>query len=307
MTQYLPTYLNYLRSVRNLSEATVAAYRNDLQALYEWLGEEQELDSSSLRRYIAHLSRKKQATSTINRMLSSVKGFYKFLVRQGHADFSPADGLRGLKRSRHLPSFLFEEEAAQLVETPARSADGAERDAFSIARDRVLLEILYSSGCRISELCAVNVSDVDFRRGRMLVHGKGSRDRQVFLGPPARDALQEWLGQRRERLSRLGKSDERALILNSRGGRLSSRGAFEIVRQHTRQAGIQKHVSPHTLRHSFATHVLDNGADIRVVQELLGHARLSTTQVYTHLGLSRLQSVYAQAHPHAQRKRKEQE
>lgn len=290
-------YLDYLLSVRNLSAASVRAYRGDLAAFAEWLAAddlaETDVDAALARRYIGHLSRQNAAVSTVNRVLSSLKGYFRFLARTGRSAGSPLDGVRGLRRQSHLPGFLFEDEMARLLEL-----DGGD---FTTLRDRLILELLYSTGCRISELVTINLDDIDFKRGRVVVHGKGRKDRIVFLGAAAKDVLRAYLPMRAERLARLGHRDEKALVVNANARRITQRGVAGIVQKRVIEKGIAKKVSPHTFRHSFATHILDHGADIRVVQELLGHSSLSTTQVYTHLGLGALKRIYEQAHPHAGR------
>ncbi|MFW6312691.1 MAG: site-specific tyrosine recombinase/integron integrase [Spirochaetota bacterium] len=295
--EYADEYLGYLQSVRNLSQASIRAYRGDLLAFAEWLArgslDEQHVDAALVRRYIAHLSRQNAAVSTVNRVLSSLKGYFLFLVRTGRARSSPLEGVRGIRKQTHLPSFLFENEVAELLKL-----DG---DGFTELRDRLILEMLYSTGCRISELVTVNLDDIDFKRSRILVHGKGRKDRYVFVGAPAKRVLVDYLSYRRERLARRGERNEKALVINANGQRITQRGVAGIIQKRVIEKGIAKKVSPHTFRHSFATHILDHGADIRVVQELLGHATLSTTQVYTHLGLGALKRIYEQAHPHAGR------
>jgi len=292
---HLDEYLGYLRSVRNLSEASIKAYRGDLTAFDSWLDEgsmtEDAITGALGRRYIAHLSRRNAATSSINRVLSSLKGYYRFLVRIGELEGSPLEGVRGLRAEKRLPSFLFEEEMKRLLQI-----EGAD---FPSVRDRLILELLYSTGCRIGELVMIGLDDIDFKRGRVLVHGKGRKDRLVFLGEPAMDALKNYLPLRSARLRRLGRNDEKALCLNANGMRITQRGVAGIIQKRIMESGIAKRVSPHTFRHTFATHILDHGADIRVVQELLGHSSLSTTQVYTHLSLGALKRIYEQAHPHA--------
>ncbi len=283
-------YLAYLKSVRNLSAATVRAYAVDLGAFFRWVGDAAEVESRLVRGYVAHLARGNTASSTINRKLSALKGYYRFLVRQGLLDASPVDGVRSLRRERTLPDILFEADVASLV-----AIDGAD---FESTRDRLIMEALYSTGCRVSELVGIAVDDINFKKGSVMVHGKGRKDRLVFLGAPAREALAAFLPLREALLRRRGAHGERALLLNRNAGRLTARGVALIIEKRVRDAGIATHTSPHTFRHSFATHVLDRGADIRVVQELLGHAGLSTTQVYTHLGLGKLRKIYAQAHPH---------
>ncbi len=288
-------YLGYLLSVRNLALASVRAYTNDLSLFAAWTGEHDydplTLEAALIRRYVGHLSRQNCAVSTINRMISSIKGYYRFLLRTQRTDHNPMEGIRGLKRPATLPSFMFEDEISQLLEL-----EGAD---FTTLRDRLILELLYSTGCRISELVMIDLDDIDFKRGRILVHGKGRKDRFVFVGAAAGEVLSAFLPCRRERLVRLGIRDEKALIVNANGQRITQRGVAGIIQKRIMEKGIAKKVSPHTFRHTFATHILDRGADIRVVQEMLGHSSLSTTQIYTHLGLGALKRIYEQAHPHA--------
>lgn len=288
-------YLAYLQSVRNLAPTSVRAYTNDLGLFSAWLTEQDlkatELDAALIRRFVAHLSRQNAAVSTINRMISSIRGYYRFLTRTDRAAHNPMEGIRGLKRPQPLPSFLFEDEISHLLEL--RGAD------FTALRDRLILELLYSTGCRISELVMIDLDDIDFKRGRILVHGKGRKDRFVFVGGAAAEVLRDFLPLRSERLTRLGVRSEKALVVNANGRRITQRGVAGIIQKRIMEKGIAKKVSPHTFRHTFATHILDHGADIRVVQEMLGHSSLSTTQVYTHLGLGALKRIYEQAHPHA--------
>jgi integrase/recombinase XerC/integrase/recombinase XerD len=287
-------YLAYLKSVRNLTAATTSAYRRDIGDFLDWVWQHQDdgedIDRETVRAYIASLSRNGFSRASINRTLSALKGFFRFLVKHNVIEASPAAEIRSLKGSGDLPGFLFDDEVESLL--------GITGDDFRSLRDRAIFETLYSTGCRIAELTAVNLQDVEVERGRMLVHGKGRKDRLVFLGDRAVRALRAYLPQREALLYRRGMSDIDALFLNANGRRLTGRGVALILEKRIQDAGITKHASPHTLRHTFATHLLERGADIRVVQELLGHAKLSTTQVYTHLGLGRLKEIYAEAHPH---------
>lgn len=288
-------YLEYLQRVRGLSHATVRAYRGDLCAFASWLDSRGldllEASGAEVRRYLAHLGRRGVAASSTNRVLSAIKGFYRYLVRTEVIDSSPTEGVQGVRSGNRLPSFLFEEEMGKLVELEVVD--------FTTARDRLILELLYSTGCRVSELVGMNLDEIDFRRGRVVVHGKGNKDRSVFLGESARESLRWYLPYRTARLRDRGLHKERALVINANGGRITQRGIAGIVENRVVDSGLGKHVSPHTFRHSFATHILDRGADIRVVQELLGHSALSTTQVYTHVGLGALKRVYERSHPHA--------
>ncbi len=294
MQSELEQYLGYLGSVRNLSSSTIRAYRADLNAFVAWVAQEglttEELGLHEARAYVAHLTRNRAAGTSVNRALSALKGFFRYLVRIEAREASPFDGVRTQHNRKRLPEFLFEQEMERVLEI--------EGTGLLDLRDRVLLEVLYSAGARISECIGINVSDINLKRGSILVHGKGRKDRVVFLGRPALSAVREYLPVRGAFLQRKGRAQEQALLLNSRGGRLSERGAAEIVHKRVERADTAKHVTPHTFRHSFATHVLEHGADIRVVQELLGHSSLSTTQIYTHMGLGALREIYRQAHPH---------
>ena len=287
-------YLAYLESVRNLSASTIRAYRGDLYAFFAWLSREdlsiEELTLAETRAYVAHLTRNRATGASVNRALSALKGYFRHLVRSGQRELSPFDGVRAQHQRRRLPEFLFERELDRVL--------AIEGTGFFDLRDRVLLEVLYSAGTRISECVGIDLSEINLKRGSILVHGKGRRDRVVFLGRPALAAVREYLPVRAAFLRRKGLNREHALLLNKRGGRLSQRGAAQIVHKRVERVVTTKHVTPHTFRHSYATHILERGADIRVVQELLGHSSLSTTQIYTHLGLGALREIYAQAHPH---------
>lgn len=300
MGSMVNTYLDYLFSVRNLSSATIDAYRTDIEDFLSTIEDSKEFEDITLddiRRYIRNLSEAGRATSSINRHLSSLKGFFSFLHRNGYIPSNPVHAVRSLRRPGRLPEVLFEREVEEILDFSVQT--------FGDLRDKVLLEVLYSSGARISEICNANVEHLALVRNTLLVRGKGSKDRYVFFGKAAGEVLREYLPRRNEYLRKRGIENERALLINQRGGRLTSRGASIIVERRTAEAGITRSVGPHTFRHSFATHVLNNGADIRVVQELLGHAQLRTTQVYTHVGLDRLKRVYADAHPHARGKEQE--
>lgn len=287
-------YLSYLRSVRNLSEQTIHSYRSDLDAFLLWLQERGEeidtVDSRTLRRYVRELGSRGAAPATVNRHISALNGLFKYQMRFGGRSANPMEAVRSLRLRRSLPEVLFEDEIGEILDFEA--------ETFPEHRDKVLLELLYSAGCRISELLGIDVDSIAFKRRSVLVRGKGGKDRFVFLNDHTYQAIAEYVPMRRELLKRKGISDEKALILNQRGTRLTQRGAALLLEKRLRALEVAKRVSPHTFRHSFATHMLDRGADIRVVQELLGHSSLSTTQVYTHLGMSRLKEVYARAHPH---------
>jgi len=297
-------YLAWLRSVRNLSPHTLESYAKDLakyEAFLEGRGvEPRNAGLSDARGFVGQLSRNGLSPRSVNRIVSGVRGWYRFMERNGEIDANPFAEIRSLRTEKRLPSFLFEEEMARLVELPSQTAC-AEEDSFWKLRDRAVLETLYSTGCRISELVSMNIADMDLKSSTARVMGKGARERNVFLGASAAAALRQYLACRVShgpKSSRLPDS-VRAVFINQRGGRITDRGVRFILGEYLVKANLGKRVTPHTFRHSFATHLLDRGADIRAVQELLGHASLSTTQVYTHVGLERLKKVYRRAHPHA--------
>jgi integrase/recombinase XerC len=286
-------FLRYLGSVRNLSDNTIRAYRRDIGLLLDFLAGKgyDEEGADFIRPFVGFLSRKGLSSRSINRILSSVRGYYRYKQRFGHSRSNPAAGIKGMKTKRGLPAFLFEDEAEALL---APSDEG-----FWDLRDRAVLEFLYSTGCRISEAVALDLTDLDLKDRVVRVLGKGRKERNVFLGRTAEKVLREYLSKRKYHVP--ADRQSRALFINRRGGRLTDRGIRYILQKHLRRLRFERKVSPHTLRHSFATHILNRGADIRVVQELLGHASLSTTQVYTHVGLDKLREIYRHAHPHGKR------
>lgn len=293
-------YTDYLTLVKRSAPATVEAYAADLRAFKTFLAESSvetvdQVDIVLVRRWIRMMGADGMAATSVNRRLSAIKGFFAYLVQQEHVlTANPAAAVRSVKTPRRLPYGLFEREMDEIL--------AIDRTDFAGMRTRALLELLYSTGARISEICGANVDDLVFRKRALLVHGKGGRDRYVFLGDTAFEALRDYLPRRHEFLVQRGLVATKALFINLRGGRLTSRGVAGIVTRRITDTGLHKYCSPHGFRHSFATHILNHGADIRVVQELLGHRRLSTTQVYTHVGMDRLRQVYRDAHPHARRR-----
>jgi tyrosine recombinase XerC len=291
----LERYLSYLKAVRHLSEHTLKAYRRDLQVFMDFLDARdlsaENADAASARAFVGHLSRAGLTSRSINRVLSAVRGYYRFLERVGADAANPFAQVKSLKTDAKLPNFLFEAEMRQLLSA------SEPHDIWQL-RDSLILELLYSTGCRVSELAAASLKDLDLKAATLRVTGKGGKQRLVFIGRPAQRLLREYL-QRRKTVNRGNTEGRAALLINRRAGRLSVRGIQMIVDRQLSRSQLGKSATPHTFRHSFATHVLRQGADIRVVQELLGHASLSTTQVYTHLDLERLRSVYGSAHPHA--------
>jgi integrase/recombinase XerC len=292
-------FLTYLRDERASSARTVEAYGRDLGQLgaflRERLGEAEvtigEIDLYFLRSWLASLAREHGA-STVARKVAALRSFYRFLERRGWASANPAAQLETPKVRRPLPTFLSVEEAHEVVEVPGLAGAAG-------VRDRALLEMLYGSGLRVSELAGLDLGDVDGGRGLVRVRGKGDKERLVPVGPPALAALEAWLG-RRDELLRPGQPT-RALFIGPRGRRLGVRRVQELVRRYGALGAGRPDLHPHALRHTCATHLLEGGADLRAIQEILGHSSLSTTQRYTHVSVDALLRVYDQAHPLARR------
>jgi len=295
VNRQIEEYLSYIRGIRSLSQATVKAYGEDLLAYSAFLETRgKELGSEDVydaRAFVSGLSKQGQSARSINRRISALRGFYRYRNRITGETSNVFSGMRGLKTPKRLPVHFFEDEIETLVTLPAEDFKGI--------RDRAIIEVLYSTGCRVAELAGMNLNDMNKKDRTILVRGKGNKERFVFLGEQALSALEAYLKERSTHV----KSDSRdscdALFVNTRGERIGVRGVFYVLHTYFVKAGLVKKAGPHTFRHSFATHLLDRGADIRMVQEMLGHANLSTTQVYTHLSVERLKEVYKQAHPHA--------
>lgn len=294
MSRTTDEYLAYLAAVRSLSPRTVASYREDLslfEASCAAAGASVETaQPADARDFVAGMVRAGYASASVNRALSAVKGLYRWLVRYGRAAANPARDVESVPGARKLPEFLFEGEMAEFI---ARASG----EGYAGSRDLALFETLYSTGCRVSEIASLEMDALDLAGGKARVRGKGSKDRTVFLGPPALEAIRNWLPYRAARVP--AEADTPWLFLNARGGRLTERGIEYIIDRYALRSGMSKRLSPHSFRHSFATHLVAGGADLRAVQGLLGHESISTTQVYTHVDLERLRSVYASAHPHA--------
>ena len=297
-------YLSYLSGIRGLSQKTVLAYRKDLEKFFSYMEQnglsEDSLEYNNVRGFFGDLHREGLSRTSINRVLSAVKGYFNFRVQFDFSESNPFDVVHSLKAPKKLPDTLFEDEVVKLLDSGLFASGRADDPLknFLTSRDRLILELLYSTGCRVSELAGIDLFDVNIS-GFCQGYRKGNRERFVFLGSKALEALREYLPLRDLKVSKKDMDAARALILNARGLRITVRGIALIIQNWIGKSGIQKKVSPHTFRHSFATHLLEHGADIRVVQELLGHAKLSTTQVYTHVGMERLKKVYEKAHPHA--------
>jgi integrase/recombinase XerC len=294
-------FLTYLVSVRGVSPRTAEAYSRDVLQFvnflaYEW-GEARAWDLAAvdypmLRRYLAHLYRQEYNRTSVLRKLSALRALFRYLYRTGAIANNPAALVVAAGAGRRLPEWLSEIEAAAMVETAEDSSALGQRNC-------VILELLYATGMRVSELAGLNVADLDLDNRAARVIGKGNQERVVFFGRPAEAAVRRYLAQGRTLLlaKRRGSGEEPALLLNKQGRRLSVRSIQNLVRGAALAIGASGRTSPHTLRHSFATHLLDHGADLRAIQELLGHKRIATTQIYTHVSQERLRETYRKAHP----------
>jgi integrase/recombinase XerC len=293
-------FLDYLTFERNVSANTVSAYRDDLESFIGFLSNDYltmardklelaRVDHLAVRSYLAHLTRRKLARATVARHLSALRSFFKFLVRENVVEANPARTVSTPKREKHLPAVLQTSDVALLLEQPDTS------NTLGV-RDLAWLELLYASGLRISELTGIDIDDVELRARLVKVRGKGSKERIVPFGTKAEAAIRAYLAVRGELIRDI---EEQALFVNYRGERITTRSIRRLFDGYVRDAALRAGVSPHTLRHSFATHLLNAGADLRGIQELLGHASLSTTQKYTHLNDWQLIAVYKKAHPRA--------
>lgn len=303
MQNAIRAFLNFMKVERNASALTFKSYADDLGHLTEFFQEQHgfvpepsEVNVSQLRSYVAYLHECGYASATVARRLACLRSFFRYCNREGICDTNPARPLRTPRAGRKLPHFLTTEEVGRLLTAPpATQYDGL--------RDRAILETMYSGGLRVAELVGLSVSDLDRSSGILRVLGKGRKERIAPVGSFALKALDHWLQVRRPDL-RASEADQNALFLNRFGRRLTTRSIGRMLEKHIATTGLSSQTSPHTLRHSFATHLLDGGADLRSVQELLGHKSLTTTQIYTHVSTRRLKEAYEAAHPHAQPFRK---
>jgi integrase/recombinase XerC len=291
MNEYINNFIRHLEIEKGVSVHTVRAYRKDLAEFSAYTRTEPEkTDMLDVRGFIADQINKGLSKITISRRLSSIRSFFKFLHREGYIQSNPAKLVSNPKLPKLLPKFLSVDETFALVEKPGGIG-------FMSVRDRAILELLYSSGLRVSELAGLNMEDLNAKEGLVKVRGKGKKERIVPIGTKAIDAIKSYLIERM-----LLKTREEAVFLNRLGTRLTDRGVRRIVVKYARASAINGQIGPHTLRHSFASHMLQGGADLRVIQELLGHASLSTTQKYTHLDITHLMDIYDKAHPLAKGK-----
>ena len=296
MDEHLNKFITYLIAEKNASPYTIKNYRNEIgqflgfmkeQGIDSWDG----VDRYVLRRYLEWLQAQGYVKASITRRISELRSFCRYLVREDILDTNPIRAISSPKVPKRLPDYLDPHEVEALLAAPDATVPRGQRD-------RAILEVLYASGLRVSELVSLNLSNVDLRHGQMRVWGKGAKERLALLGNPARRALRRYIQDGRAELVKENKATN-ALFLNRLGGRLSTRSVSNILDKYAKLAGLERRVTPHVMRHTFATHLLDGGADLRTVQELLGHADLSTTQIYTHVSQARAKEVYRKAHPRA--------
>lgn len=291
-------FCTYLHIEKNASPLTIINYKKDIKAFSDFLIDRynekfcwNNVTVLDIRAYLAVLNKHNYAKRTISRRISSLRSFYKYLIRENYLEFNPFIKVKTPKLDKKLPSFLEEIEINELLEMPEENILGI--------RDRAVLELLYATGCRVSELVALTVESIDIENRYVLLHGKGNKERIVPLGHLSCLALEKYYKESRNiLLHKYGKSHD-FVFVNSRGGILTDRSVRRILDKYIKKLAMHKKVSPHTIRHTFATHLLDHGADLRAVQELLGHANLSTTQIYTHITAERIASVYQKNHPRA--------
>ncbi len=295
MDQLVAEYLAYLSVERGLAGNTLEAYGRDLRQFTQFLAARaipgvEKTDRETIRGYLEDLRNRGRATSTISRSLASLKSFYQFLVREDYLNEDPTANMESPKVEKRLPHVLTLPEVEALLSQPDASEPAS-------LRDKAMLEVLYATGIRVSELVSLDVIDVHIDAGYLRCLGKGSKERIVPLGSIALKALDQYLQSARGKLVKSPEED--ALFVNHHGRRLTRQGFWKIIKRYARLANIDENITPHTLRHSFATHLLENGADLRSVQEMLGHADISTTQIYTHVTRNKLKEVYQKAHPRA--------
>lgn len=291
---YIQKFLRYLEIEKNASPHTLSNYKRDLRQFTDFFNSGQDSDitkvaTTKVRSWLAQFISKGYGKATRSRKVSTLKTFYKFLVREGYAKINPALGISGPKKDKKLPRFLDKNQVVKLLETP----DG---DSLLSFRDRAILELLYSSGIRVSELAGLNFDNIDFISESVKVRGKGKKERIVPIGRPAVLAIKKYSDKR---VKEGCPKDVKAVFVNRFWKRLTPRTVERVVAKYMKKGLLPGHISPHSLRHTFATHMLDAGADLRSVQELLGHESISTTQIYTHITPERLKEVYNKAHPRA--------
>jgi len=295
MGEFLREFLNYLYVERGLAQNTIDSYRRDLEKFTVFLKNQGFYDLKNIKResivnYLFSLNQEGRAAATVARHTAAIKAFFKFLFQEGYLKENPAADLERPKQDKKLPKFLTLEEVDKLLDGPVLATPAG-------IRDKAMLELLYATGLRVSELVNLGINNLNLEVGYVRCLGKGSKERIIPLGQKAIESLSTYLQRGRSKL--LKNRREQGLFLNNHGKKMTRQGFWKILKAYTKKVGIEKEISPHVLRHSFATHLLENGADLRAVQEMLGHADISTTQIYTHITRNKISQVYRQAHPRA--------
>lgn len=284
-------YINYITLERQLSPNTIDGYKKDLTSFFEYINKNyKDIKRSDITKYIEYLSKKLNAKS-VNRHIVSIRNYFKFLLRNGYIKDNPCDDIVGVKVKKSIPHVLSEEEIDKLLNIEVVDAKSS--------RNRAMIELMYSSGLRVSELLNLKVNDIDFNMNVVKCFGKGSKERMIPLSDIATYYLKEYIDTYRVTLIKNNKTD--ILFLNIRGNQLSRQGFFKVLREITRSKGINKDISPHTIRHSFATHLINHGADLRSVQTMLGHENIKTTQIYTHISNNYKKEKYEDSHPRSKK------
>lgn len=297
LQEAIDEYLIYLSAVRTLSENTIIGYRNDYVHLTDFLGKEKdifEVEKEDLLASVGFLSKQKKSAASVNRYIAAVRTLFSYCKKMGYIPLSPALEVKTVKIPKRIPHFMTEKEVSELCEQPVQN------EILWASRDAAIFEMLYSSGCRVSELCNLKFSDFSGGYKSALVRGKGNKDRYVYFAEDAQNALKKYLDDRQQKFIDLKKEDVCPyLFINQKGNPLSTKGVRWILSRYSGPEGTNHQVTPHAFRHTFATTMLSNGADVRIVQELLGHSSVSTTQRYTHITTEQLIDIYNKAHPHS--------
>jgi integrase/recombinase XerC len=297
MTVLINDFIDYIKNEKNYSFHTVANYEKDLDTFIFFLKREEikkvkDIDYKVIRLYLQELYNKRYSKKTISRHISSLRSFFKYLLKENKIKVNPTSLITNPKEDKKLPNFLYYPEVEQLLNIPDKNTSFGQRDFL-------ILELLYSTGIRVSELVNIKINDINIYNETIKILGKGNKERYVLYGEVCKQALEIYLNDGRIKL--LNKNNSDYLLLNKNGTSLTDRGIRLIIDKIIQKGAIKKHISPHVLRHTFATHMLNEGADLKTVQELLGHANLATTQVYTHVSNERLRSVYLNSHPRAKK------
>lgn len=282
----------YLEVERNLSPHTVKAYNKDVSDFLMWLGSKiaENINVKDIREYLSSIQNKEYSKTTLSRKIASIRTFYRYLYRERLVESNPADSIKGPKKSRPLPKFFTDKEMAQIL-------DSIEIETSSGYRNRAIIETLYASGMRVSELCNLIFDNLNLEQNEITVFGKGGKERIVLISHKAKGYIQNYISEIRPKFAK--EDDNKFVFLNAQGFRFQQQSVNDILSNVAKKLKLQKQLSAHVLRHSFATRLLENGADLRVVQELLGHASISNTQIYTHVSTQRLKTAYMKAHPRA--------